>query len=710
MKSLLFISVVFIFCLFIGANQVQAQCASGTVYQTSLVWQSGNGVFGYSGTELDYCAGLYGNPAAWGRFTEGNYATENVRPIGEGYTEGYADWNPAEIFFSYQYPINNEYYNVDTTHYLIEYYQVYACFYNCGYYWYDPWGLGFNEFAGTDNGWDPWDSFYSYPGSYVYYWVSNPVVTGHTFDTIIYQGTTQCPTGMQFTPTGQNCSTTPTPTPTPTPTESYTLKIKDKNGNDITNTEQVAMLGAQTKLEAVIEPDNSSATYSWTLGDNSEAPNFNQKTVYAKWIEEGTYTAAVTVTSNNISKLARVNIRVVLPEFEKIEAYETVPAIVGTECESESFLVLGCIKKFGLTGDLKYEGIEITTSVKPPANHISSPQVIDGPFVGFIQIVNPNDKRIETQYTVRKEFCKTKRTDANDTTKGWLLDGESPYSSVKPDGTLLFKPGRENISSIGHFGNGTAVARINDFPGETLKGANSNILVEEVFKDDEFETYTLYFFKTKDGTRVDRVLGKLAWNWQGKAVYNLTTGNFDLVDSLTKPSTPLTPQTLKGVATTTIREYVGRVQDLEYTLCSSVVSQFDSKFISQNIPTILTPFQEFDGTIIMQNTGTSTWTPDNVILDVKFGNQTYGLFVSGNIAPGSNAVFNVYEMAPGAGTYNFQAQMKTYPERVAFGEMTPALSIEVRSLTSCNLRPTSYCSGFMDINCQCDGWDFGNVY
>ncbi|MGI8669592.1 MAG: hypothetical protein ACR2J3_07030 [Aridibacter sp.] len=704
MKSLLFISVVFIFCLFVGANQVQAQCASGTVYQTSLVWQEGNGVFGYSGTELDYCAGLYSNPAAWGRFTEGNYATETVRLIGEGYTEGYADWNPAQIFFSYQYPINNEYYNVDTTHYLIEYYQVYSCFYNCGYYWYDPWGLGYTGFAGVDNSWDWWDSFYSYPGSYTYYWVSNPVVTGHTFDTIIYQGTSQCPTGMQFTPTGRSCNTTPTPTPTPT--ESFTIKIKDKNGNDITNTERIAMLGAQTKLDAVIEPNNSNAAYSWALGNKGESPDSNKSIVYGTWIEEGTYSISVTVVSNNVSKTENVNIKVVLPEFEKIEAYETVPAIVGTECGySGIFLGLGCKGKFATTGEIQHEGIEITTSVKPPTNHISSPTAINGPFVGFVQIVNTYAKKIETQFGTDKEFCKTKRTSPNDTSQGWLLDDQIPYGGENPI-TI-----RENLATIANFANGNAVARANDFPRDPLLPELSNALLNELFRDDDFETYTLYFFKTKDGTRVDQILGKLAWNWQGKAVYSPITGNFSLVGSLSLPSSPLTPQSLKGSAIATMREYAGIVQNLNYISCStSGVSQFDSKFISQTIPTDLTPFQEFDGTIIMQNTGTSTWTPDNVILDVKFGNQTYGLFVSGNITPGNNAVFNLYEMAPGAGTYNFQAQMKTYPERVAFGEMTPALSIEVRSLTSCNLKPTSYCSGFMDINCQCDGWDYGNGY
>jgi len=109
MKTLPLAFLTLLFCLVLGAQSIHAQCSPGYAYMTSLTWQSGNQVFGYSSTELDYCAGLYYDPAVWGRFTEGNWATENPFLLGQGYTEGYADVTPAEVYFSYAYPLNNEY-------------------------------------------------------------------------------------------------------------------------------------------------------------------------------------------------------------------------------------------------------------------------------------------------------------------------------------------------------------------------------------------------------------------------------------------------------------------------------------------------------------------------------------------------------------------------------------------------------------------------
>src|SRR5918993_4361886 len=99
--------------LFAAPQQAQAQsqgCPPGAALGISLAWQDNNAVYGYSATFLDYGAGLCYDPAVYGRFSEGNFATENVRLLADAYTEGYADWIPAEILFWYTAPRDFEYY------------------------------------------------------------------------------------------------------------------------------------------------------------------------------------------------------------------------------------------------------------------------------------------------------------------------------------------------------------------------------------------------------------------------------------------------------------------------------------------------------------------------------------------------------------------------------------------------------------------------
>lgn len=119
-------------------------------------------------------------PLRGGRFSEGNWATENPTLLGESYTEGVGSWVRARIDYRYIYPATNEYYNVDTTHYVIEWYQQYNCFGgSCGYYWYDPRGFGFLPGTGGPT--------YPVTGT-VGYWTSIRRRVGSTFPTIRYQG------------------------------------------------------------------------------------------------------------------------------------------------------------------------------------------------------------------------------------------------------------------------------------------------------------------------------------------------------------------------------------------------------------------------------------------------------------------------------------------------------------------------------------------
>jgi hypothetical protein len=258
-KTRLYILALAFLWLFAAPQQAQAQyCSYGIAYGASWTWQDNNAVYGYSATALDYCAGLYYDPAVYGRFSEGNFATENVRLLADAYTEGYADWIPAEILFGYGAPRNFEYYNTDSIHYVLEYYQYYACFSYCGNYWYDPWGWGFAEGGGPN--------YYGYGGAG--YWSVRRRRLGSTYHTIIFQPPNQCQPGQSFAPNGDSCPN-PTPTPTPTPTPSQTVSVRyeterENNGIPMANGSAVGSLPNRnsTPITAIGSP--SGGTYTWS--------------------------------------------------------------------------------------------------------------------------------------------------------------------------------------------------------------------------------------------------------------------------------------------------------------------------------------------------------------------------------------------------------------------------------------------------------------
>jgi hypothetical protein len=251
--------------LFAAPQQAQAQeyCSYGLAYGVSWTWQDNNAVYGYSATALDYCAGLYYDPAVYGRFSEGNFATENVRLLADAYTEGYADWIPAEIGFAYGAPRSFEYYNTDSIHYVLEYYQYYACFSNCGYFWYDPWGYGFAE------GGYPGPNYYGYGGTG--YWSVRRRRLGNTYHTIIFQPPNQCQPGQSFAPNGDSCPN-PTPTPTPTPTPSETVSVHydtedEQNGIPMAGSAVGALPNRNsTPITATGSP--SGGTFKWSTSSD----------------------------------------------------------------------------------------------------------------------------------------------------------------------------------------------------------------------------------------------------------------------------------------------------------------------------------------------------------------------------------------------------------------------------------------------------------
>jgi putative Ig domain-containing protein/matrixin/Ig-like domain-containing protein/S-layer family protein len=107
----------------------------------------------------------------------------------------------------------------------------------------------------------------------------------------------------------------------------------------------------------------------------------------------------------------------------------------------------------------------------------------------------------------------------------------------------------------------------------------------------------------------------------------------------------------------------------------------NASFISQSVPTSMTPGQVTSATLTMRNSGTTTWTAGTYRLGSQNpqDNSTWGLNrvnLASSVAPGSDATFTFNITAPAAGTYNFQWRM--LQEGVAFfGASSTNVSINV---------------------------------
>ncbi|GAB2859570.1 hypothetical protein GCM10027277_30120 [Pseudoduganella ginsengisoli] len=100
-------------------------------------------------------------------------------------------------------------------------------------------------------------------------------------------------------------------------------------------------------------------------------------------------------------------------------------------------------------------------------------------------------------------------------------------------------------------------------------------------------------------------------------------------------------------------------------LVNSTPTAFNgAEFVSQNVPTSMTPGQSYTVPVTMRNSGTTTWTAANAY---KLGSQNPGdnstwgtgrVDVVGSVLPGQQYTFQVPAKAPTTpGTYNFQWKM-----------------------------------------------------
>lgn len=107
----------------------------------------------------------------------------------------------------------------------------------------------------------------------------------------------------------------------------------------------------------------------------------------------------------------------------------------------------------------------------------------------------------------------------------------------------------------------------------------------------------------------------------------------------------------------------------------------DAAFISQNVPSTLTPGQAVAVSVSLRNSGTSSWNGTyRLRSENPTGNSLWGLStvsLPAAVAPGSQVTFNFTISAPTTpGTYNFQWRMSK-DGTGGFGELTTNLQITV---------------------------------
>lgn len=184
MKKLKIAALFFLVWGFVSAYEVRGQTAYGI--SIAHVNQGSRTIEGYSGTWLDYYAGIYYDPEVIGDI----YRTDDSETsLAWGRHIGYADILPAEVYMATNNYVEGKSYCTYSQHYVWSYY------YTGGYSnWFDPFRYSF-----FSPGYPPW------PGSpFGNYWV---IPRRHRL------GSTEACVTVPYPPTP-----TPTPMPTATPT------------------------------------------------------------------------------------------------------------------------------------------------------------------------------------------------------------------------------------------------------------------------------------------------------------------------------------------------------------------------------------------------------------------------------------------------------------------------------------------------------------
>jgi Ig-like domain from next to BRCA1 gene len=667
-KSILHGFILGVLCLLLWPQQAQAQYAygySGIAYDTDT-----HEVFGLSLTELDYYAGTYYDP-----YVEGfMYYQYSNYPIDYGADRGYESYFDAEVDTYSPSGLPNTEYDVISDHYVISWYSVdvtvcdYYGFYDgCGY---DP--FGFSYLGGGDFG--GFNYFYG------------PGYGGYVPERTYYIGSTGV--GIITPPDTPSC-------------ESLNVTIGafyPQQQTNIQNTTKSALLGANVVLAAGVSPSRD-GTYTWSVSgphQQDTSSSADGSVIDIQWTAEGTQQVTVTFTPANSSCTysTSLNVNVVLPTMTGFTAEQNVEQVhYGSEMLQCSHIESGDTFSLGCSSTASGQGIHWLATAQAPDDIISSP---DSSLIRFVQIIS-GDRRRDTS---RGHECVTSRANTADVDSGWRIDTVDPYDDRPHRGVSGF------ALNAGHY---SASLDTGDTPGNRLSTAGPNIPLQynHFFADDHFQTYIKYYVGEPDHPLVERLLGRVIWQWGGDVSFDPSSGIY----SFTKENTSVHFQPVEiytGAATTNPMTPLASPvpyapTEADWQQCgfsptptpTPTPTPFptptppgggtgnNAKFISQSVPTSMQAGQTYTVSVTMQNTGSTTWTDQG---NYHLGSQnpqdnlTWGInrvSLPAAVTPGGQVTFTFDVTAPTTpGSYDFQWRM--VQDGVEwFGDFTPDVLVDV---------------------------------
>jgi hypothetical protein len=737
MKKIICTITFAILCIFMAAEKSQAQyCSYGVAYGVSAVWQSGTTVYFYSSTELDYCAGLYYDPATYGRFTEGNFATENVRLLGDGYTEGYADWIPAEIYTNYSFPINHEYYNTDTIHYVLEYYQYYTCFASCGYYWYDPWGYGFSEGIGGPG-------FYGYGGAG--YWSVRRRRLGSTYATIQYTAPNTCQPGQQFDSSGNACPT-PTPTPTPTPAATPQVTITEVG---FKSDHKIKKLSDDT----TIDPDDNASTWVSGRSTNIDFPVAYTKgtrpTIFAKLNvaqANSNYTTAsvrvkqgstVLATVANVNMAANGSVQISSIPFTADLSDQTMVKMSKYTFAWEISFNGSSWSSIGNSGEHEVHWLfaaPIEPTFQNPESAPNPTRTYSGLYDEALRHATAKTGSGKTDIAAIAEdvtvgvpadltYNPRRRSEDRNPLRIYLDTDKSQQCSDNvallrgllrsigvPNTTNYFwggDPASGTERSHWFVEPGTSAAPGTGFP---LGGTVTSQYPRPPLNEGGIVVPANPYFTFHSTLRVGPA------NKSYDPSYGVVEDEVSMIKTVNAAGTCLTGTAANAariISTNLSHLNTGNLTDFGYACGFTASLPRSSTVLAQSVPAYMDAGLSYLVSVTLQNNGSNTWTQaENYNLGSQNpqDNYTWGLNrvnLPASVPPGGQVTFSYYVTAPyNAGTYNFQWRM--VQDGVEwFGDFTPNIQINVFANPSCDPWQEQNCwnsGGSWDSStCQCYG-------
>lgn len=506
--------------LFVASLQVRAQYAYGV---SDIVYDpSTKTVASFSGTALDYWAGLHYDPAVVGGIFE------RGRLLGYASSTGISSFFNAVVRLRTTYPAPPDTrYDVLSDHYIAAYFYTTIVILDDGgnpipaRRWYDP--LGFSAFGG---GAEPsWSSYRGSPSRETFYEVQY-FKLGSTGKGVI-ANPTSC-SELTGSSSGLAPCQTPSPTPTPTPPK-VEIRNRFKPNEDLgaTNNVYQALVGAPVQLNAIVEADtNSEITYRWS-SDASIGDMCNTKSICLAFFNSPNsesssntyYTINLEVRQGNQPPVLKsVKIKVSLPavtysgtERPPIVTTLSNPCSVGNLTGLQN-LILGCPVLPRNRDSPNKDGFYARAVVVPPSGFISDGSTS---YVEFRQIIKPNIKRYGRDFSECFEF----NTGSQD---GWREDFNGREADIYNEYLLAGFKLRDRFKNEAVGTNANVSLEFLDSPGSSLANVNATTRnLNRFFRNDQFETYVTYFAGLEEddnlGESYRHALAVMPWKWLGSA-------------------------------------------------------------------------------------------------------------------------------------------------------------------------------------------------